>query len=179
MSSLTTSGLSTGVYLLLVSVALNGILAGVIISKKAAPAPATQGQQIHMPRSQALTMSADPRRILRHLSPERRRIVLKKAMQAVPKAEKRQFRRLRASLHKAEQAVFSAANTDEFNAATLRQALAVLGSVRTDLGKASDALMINIWAELTPQERKTSLSALQTRQKRHAPTQRGRRQKQD
>ena len=65
------------------------------------------------PRGISISTPADPRRVLRNLSPERRRAVLKSAMQAVPRKDRQQFRKLRTALGKAEQAVFEAASAEE------------------------------------------------------------------
>jgi len=173
------SRLSVGIYLLLASVALNGVLAGLIIAKKTAPATAQQGTQIQPPRTASLAMPADPRRILRTLTPARRRAVLKTAMQDVPKAERQQFRRLRAALGQAEQAVYEAASADDFDQAQLRGALTVLSKTRIELGKASDVLMINIWAQLTPAERKGAIADMRRRKPPQRRQGRQRPQKQD
>ena len=174
MSTAKNNPISMGMIVLLVSVALNGLLAGVILAKKTNPVPGPE--QVGAPRAVSISTPADPRRVLRQLSPERRRAVLKSAMQAVPRKDRQQFRELRTALGKAEQAVFEAASAEDYDPDALRTALQDLSAARAKLGQASDLLLANIWTQLTPAERKTALDAMATRKQRQRKMRRQRRE---
>jgi len=176
MSAQKTNQFSIGMIVLLASVALNGALAGVIIAKKTNPVPSSK-QQMQTPRGVNFSAPADPRRVLRHLSPERRRDVLKKAMKAVPSKDRQQFRKLRAALGQAEKAVFEAARAENYNPETLSTALGDLSAARGKLGQASDVLLANIWEELTQEERTAALEAMRRQNQRQQKGQQRRRQK--
>lgn len=151
---------SLGIIVLLVSVAVNGLLAGLLLSSGPIP---TLHKPVPVVRTDVV-LQGEPRRILRQLPPQRRRQVMQQALKEIKSTDKRQYRQLTNQITKARRNVFEQASRDTLDIVALEQAMNTLQSANTNLTTASDTLMVHILQNLTREERKTALASIQEQQ---------------
>jgi len=154
--------LSVAVIVLIVSIALNGLLAGLLISgggpnSNVRPLAAVQT---------ATVLQGNPRRLLRQLAPARRRVVIKQALKDTRTFQRGQYAQLYREVVKARYDVFAQAGSETLETNALDQALTDLQIANANLAEASNALLVRIFQNLTPEERETVLASYRDQHRR-------------
>jgi len=162
--------LSIGLIVLIASVALNGLLAGMLLAGKNTSGPPPV--QVRAQQQSGAALPSDPRRMLNHLPKQRRQQVLKRALRGIDSGERKKFRSLRHDLEAARRQVFLKAEVEPLDIAAFEKSLVDLGHARNNLTKASDKLIVKILQELTPEERQTALKSLEIRERKRRQRQR-------
>ena len=155
------SWFSPGVFILLLSVALNGLLGGMLLAgmgDKTSAAPHT------VPITDVIALTGEPQRIIRQLPPQRRRIVLRQALKNVAQTDRRQYRRMTAAYNKAKRHVFELSSASTLDTKALSRAMADMQSAHDRLATASNELMVQVLAEMTDTERLMVMEKLKQQQ---------------
>ena len=152
---------NTWIIALLVSMAVNGLLVGLLLSKQIQPdivrpeLPPAQNAQRIVPNN--------PRHLVRTLSPKRRKQVMTTAMKNLDVKGEGHPRPMFKLLQQAKMKTMSLLGADELDTAAIEQSLADIRALNQKLAVSGDALMLEVLAQLTPEERKTAREALQKR----------------
>lgn len=145
---------TTWIMALIISVALNGLLAGLLMSGKVGHKPyMVEGQP-----SQPAPMMAgndNPRRLLRHLDQARRKEIMVTAMKQTRKNEHMSHRELMKELRVARRQILVLLQSPELDEAAFQEQLAHSRQLKDKLGRQGDALVLEIFKQLTPAERKS------------------------
>ncbi len=156
---------NTWIIALLVSMAVNGLLIGLLLSKHVKPdiakstyPPAHNTRQV---------MPNNPRHLVRTLSPERRKQVMTTAMKNLETQNAEHPRKLFKSLRQAKLKTMRLMNADALDTAAVEQSLVEIREINQKLAVSGDALMVEVLAQLSPEERKTAREALRKRKIRH------------
>lgn len=150
---------------LLISVAVNGLLAGLLISKQVEPA--SPSAQSLPPIQGSMRAQSNPRHLVRTLSPERRKQVMTTAMRNLKAEGGTHPRKLFKQLRQAKVRTMRLLRADELDTKAIEQSLADIRALNQKLAVSGDALMIEVLAQLTPAERKTAAEALKNRKNRN------------
>ncbi len=149
------------IFALIVSVALNGLLAGILIAKQNAPArsPETFAQSMpkHGPRGQGFD---SPKALIGHLPHERRKTVLKSASKHIRANMNEHPRRLFAALRRSRKQTIAIINAETLDTQALKASLETTRQIKDKLASHSNALILEITQQLTLDERRASLPAL-------------------
>ena len=150
---------------LLVSLAVNGLLIGLLISKQVEPKIGKP--ELQPTQNRAQVMPNNPRHLVRTLSPERRKQVMTTAMKNLETQGAEHPRRLFKGLRQAKLKTMRLMNAEELDTAAIEQSLAEIREINQKLAVSGDALMIEVLAQLSPEERKQAREALRKRKTRH------------
>ena len=145
------------IIVLLVSVAVNGLLGGLLFSKHIGPKPSA----LHMntprfspiPPPALVSVGDNPRQLLRHLEPTRRKEVLSRAMKQLRSGTPKQSHDLLFRLRKSRKHTIALLRADTLNAEALHTELAKNRDLKDTLGRQGDMLILEIFKQLTPEER--------------------------
>lgn len=143
---------------LLMSIAVNGVLAGLLISKGLHPNMG-EPDSAHV-QSPLHAMPADPRRIVRTLPQARRKQVMMSAMKKLKLQKSEHPRQIFKQLRKARIEMMRLLRADEIDTVAIEQSLSEIRILNQKLAVSGDALMLEVLAQLTPEERKTALAAM-------------------
>jgi uncharacterized membrane protein len=155
------SWFSPGVVVLLLSVALNGLLGGVLLADMG---DKTSAAQHTVPITEAIALTGEPQRIIRQLPPQRRRVVLRQALKNVAQTDRRQYRRMTAAYNKAKRHVFELSSAPTLDTKALAQAMIDMQSAHDRLATASNELMVQVLAEMTDAERLMVMEKIKEKQ---------------
>ncbi|MCF6219755.1 MAG: periplasmic heavy metal sensor [Robiginitomaculum sp.] len=146
---------------LLISIAVNGLLAGLLLSKQVKPA----GPGSDWSRSQhAVQIRPNgPRHLVRNLPPERRKQVMMTAMKNLESQGNEHPRKLFKRLRQAKHKTMRLLRAEELDTKAIEQSLAEIRTLNQKLAVSGDALMIEVLAQLTSAERKAAEAALRQR----------------
>ncbi len=157
---------------LLLSIAINGFLAGWVISQKNHKTP--EMHEIVMPSAPSQAFTSEPRRLVFNLPPARRRQVMTTAFKKLKLQQGQHPRQIFKQLRRAktDMRVLLRANTLDMDA--IEKSLAEIRALNQQLAVSGDALMLEVLAQLTPEERKKALVAMhdkkrKARKERHRP----------
>jgi uncharacterized membrane protein len=166
---------NTWIIALLVSIAVNGLLGGILLSKQAqhGSTDLRKSTMQSSPGGLEQTSSNDPKHLVRALSPERRKMVMVTAMKNLTESGKEHPRRLFKRLRQAKHKTMQLLRADELDTAAIEQSLADIRDLNKKLAVSGDALMIEILAQLTPEERRAAREAVRN----HNPQTRRRKMK--
>lgn len=146
---------------LLVSIAINGVMAGLLISKGMHPnMREPDGTQVQRPQQ---TVPADPRRMVRSLPQARRKQVMMSAMKKIRLERSERPRQIFKQLRKARADMMDLLRAEEIDVVAIEKSLAEIRALNQKLAVSGDALMLEVLAQLTPEERKTALAAMKER----------------
>ncbi len=145
------------IIVLLVSVAVNGLLGGLLFSKHIGPKPSA----LHMntprfsqiPPPALVSVGDNPRQLLQHLEPVRRKEVLAGAMKQLRRGTSNPPHDLLFQLRKSRKHTIALLRADTLNADALNTELAKNRALKDTLGRQGDMLILEIFKQLTPQER--------------------------
>lgn len=152
---------------LLVSIAVNGLLIGLLLSKQTKPSrdgtnmPSFQGSMQIAPKM----APSDPRYLVRILEPARRKQVMKTAMKNLKLQGTEHPRHLFKKLRQAKFNTMRLLRADELDIKAVELSLAEIRTLNQKLAISGDALMIEVLQQLTPAERKAAERALKNREK--------------
>jgi len=152
---------NTWIIALLVSIALNGVLVGLLLSKQVKPNIGTP--KVLPVQNTMRVMPNNPRHIVRTLSPERRKQVMATALKSLKSQDAGHTRRVFKQLRQAKLKTMDLMSADVLDTVAIEQSLADIRELNQKLAVSGDALMIEILAQLTPEERKTAREALRDR----------------
>lgn len=158
------------VFALIASIAINGLLGGLLLAKGMGP---KQGGQ-EIPPPQIATVNAgpnNPRRLLRSLPPARRKQVLRAAMKQSRTSASERPRVLMQKLRTARENVLQIAMAEPLDEAALKLAQANVRKLQQDLAAQSDALITEVLKQLTPEEKLKALESMK-QQRRRRPNRR-------
>ena len=105
-------------------------------------------------------MPADPRRIVRTLPQARRKQVMMSAMKKLKLQKSEHPRQIFKQLRKARIEMMRLLRADEIDTVAIEQSLSEIRILNQKLAVSGDALMLEVLAQLTPEERKTALAAM-------------------
>ncbi|PHR92382.1 MAG: hypothetical protein COA69_08365 [Robiginitomaculum sp.] len=158
---------------LFASVALNGLLAGVLISNQAGPKSADLQIAPFMPaphqavkkrplRNGPLAGEAydAPRMLISHLSPPRRKEIMGRAMKHIKTRSERSPHTLLIELRKSHKQTLALLRADTLDQDALKTILAQNRELKQRLALQGDALVLEMLKQLTPEERKATVRAL-------------------
>lgn len=158
---------------LFASVALNGLLAGILISNQAGPKsadlqiapfiPAPQHSvKRRAPRNGPLASEAydNPRVLISHLSPPRRKEVMGRAMKHIRTRSERSPHELLIELRKSHKQTLELLRADTLDPDALKTILAKNRELKQRLALQGDALVLEMLNQLTPEERKATVRSL-------------------
>jgi len=156
---------NTWIIALLISIAVNGLLAGLLLSKQAQQDPTSPNKPVMQgsPRVLMQTPDADPKHLVHALSPERRKMVMITAMENLTESGKEHPRRLFKQLRQAKHKTMQLLRADDLDTVAIKQSMADVRALNQKLAISGDALMIEILSQLTPEERKAAREALRDR----------------
>ena len=174
MSTDTTNAASRNSWIiaLLVSMALNGLLIGLLLSKQVQPK--TGNPAIPPTRTTMQAMPNNPRHLVRTLSPERRKQVMATAMKSLKSEGKERPRRLFKQLRHAKLKTMGLMSADDMDAEAIEKSLADIREINQKLAISGDALMVEVLGQLTLEERQQAREALRKRKMRHRKPERRR-----
>lgn len=154
------------VYAVIVLVAIIGLLAGLLISKAATPNSVTPTATVLTetppnggtppPPPNGDSAEQDVKRIVRNLTPARRREVVQQALKNI---EKSGYERPRAMLQKRQQArrrAFEITRTEPFDPDAMRRALDEVHKINVEMAKQGTDLTIEVLQLMTQEERKAA-----------------------
>lgn len=162
-------------YLLIGSVALNGLLAGMLISSFLQPKPeivspepsVTTQTQIspstrERPAQRGLQRTAydNPKGLIAHLEPVRRREVMSSAMKQFRKQDLQGPRDLLVQLRNSHKHAFLLLQADPLDEAAFKEHLKENRVLKEKLAVQGDALIVEILKQLTHEERKGAIQSL-------------------
>jgi len=149
---------------LLISIAINGLLAGLLLSKQVKPIP--EGVDVSPTRGSMEIAPNNPRHLVRTLEPARRKQVMTTAMKNLKGQGNENPRQLFRQLRQAKMKTMRLLRTDELDIKAIEQSLAEIRTLNQKLAVSGDALMIEVLTQLTPAERKAAEEAIKTRENR-------------
>lgn len=162
-------------YLLIGSVALNGLLAGMLISSSLHPTPEivsaepsvaaqphldTPTRERPMQRGLRRTAYDNPKGLIAHLEPKRRREVMSSAMKHVKKQDLQGPRDLLLQMRTSHEQTFALLQSDTLDEAALTAHLKQNRVLKEKLAVQGDALVVEILKQLTLEERKGAIKSL-------------------
>ena len=154
------------VFALIASIAINGLLGGLLLAKGLGSKPAAP----ETAPAKVATVSTgpnNPRKILRALPVQRRKQVLRAAMKNIKPAAGERPRVLFSRLHKAQKHVLEISQKDKFDEEALKLALADVRRLKQDVAMQGDALIIEVLKLLTPAEKQLALENMKTGRRKH------------
>lgn len=157
---------------LLISIAVNGLLAGLLLSKQIKPGPPGLDMS---PTRGSMQSENHPQHLVRTLSPERRKQVMTTALKNLKAEGGEHPRKLFKQLRQAKIKTMRLLRAEELDTTAIEQSLADIRTLNQKLAVSGDALMIEVLAQLTPEERKAAEQALKNSKHRRR---RGQRQRQ-
>ena len=159
------------VFALIASIAVNGLLGGLLLAK--GMGPKQDGQHTPPPVKIAAVNTGpnNPRRILRSLPPARRKQVLRAAMKQIKYTGGEHPRALMQKLRNARQSTLQAATANPLDEAALKLAQEEVRKLQQDLAVQSDALIVEVLKQLSPDEKQKALESLKA-ERRRAPNNR-------
>ena len=137
---------------LLISVALNGLLIGLLMSGQ-------MGQKTYMaeqaPNRRAPMMAAydHPQKLLKHLSKKRRKEIMANAMLKTRESTNSHPRELMREMRKARKRTIALLREVELDETAFQEQLEETRQLKDKLGRQGDALVLEIFKQLTPIER--------------------------
>jgi|GEM_PF-3809689 len=150
------------IWMLMISVALNGLLLGLLIASNPARKHAFPDSA---PPLSIRTETVDPRRFLRTLPPQRRKEILTKAFQSLDLPADEQPRRLFARLRQAKRKAHHLLQAKTLDKQKLEAVLTEIRQTNAKLAKTGDALMLAMLDQITPEERAKALKSLRRNRK--------------
>lgn len=149
---------------LLVSIAINGLLVGLLLSKQVNPGGDDPGA-LPTPNSVQIAPN-NPRHLVRILEPDRRRQVMTQAMKNLRQQGGENPRQLFRQLRRAKMKTMRLLRADELDTQAIEQSLAEIRTLNQKLAVSGDALMLEVLTQLTPEERKAAEQAIKKRENR-------------
>lgn len=159
------------IYVLVASVALNGLLAGLLIATTTQVKPEivmltdTQAGISHREPPHKMTLHRsvydNPRGLIAHLAPERRRDVMSTAMKQLKKQDVQAPHELLMALRKSHKQTQRLLQVDTIDEQALQASLKENRVLKEKLARQGDALVLEILRQLTSKERKGAMQALQ------------------
>jgi len=153
---------------LLISVAINGLLGGVLLSKHNHQ---TERPNISSRQDVFKAVPNNPRHFLRSLSPERRKQVMTTAIQNLQADGRARPRKLFKKLRQEKRKTMRLLRAEEIDIKAVEQSLANIRALNQKLAISGDALMIEVLAQLTTEERKAAGQALLNRKSKRRQAQ--------
>ena len=146
------------VWVLLVSVAINGLLAGLLMAKSLTPKP-------HKPdpiQTQFARTSGhnNPRRLVKDLPAERRRQVLHRALKNLEQTKGRRPARLFKQRRAAKIRIEKLLRGEKFDLHALEKSLQDIRSINQELAVFGDQMMVEVLRQLTPEEREVAIKSM-------------------
>lgn len=151
----------TWIIALLVSIALNGLLVGLLLSKQVNHRPSDNN--VTPPPNSVQTMPNNPRHLVRSLSPERHKQVMSSAMRNLKLQGEDQPRKLFKRLRQAKLKTMRLLRADELDMVAVEKSLADIRDINQKLAVSGDALMVEVLGQLTTEERKAAQAAMKQR----------------
>lgn len=166
------TGISKWVYIVIASVAINGLLVGLLLSKNigSGPIPGTRAHH----KMAADGFPDDSRRMVRHLSQERRREIMRAAYENLDIDKKHRPRELFAERRKARERSLKIAGTDPLDIEALRKSLEDVRSLNEKLATQGDLLIVEVLQLMTPQERESAMKAVMRKKRDRSQRREGR-----
>lgn len=139
---------------LLISVALNGLLIGLLMSGKMAQKTYIAEQA---PNRRAPMMAAydNPRKLLRHLSKARRKEIMANAMLNTRENTNIPTRELMQQMRKTRKRTIALLKEPDLDELAFQEQLEETRQLKDKLGRQGDALVLEIFKQLTPVERES------------------------
>ncbi len=151
---------------LLVSVGINGLLFGLLLSKQAKPIlptveahPATKNMAHN---GQAL--SEDPRKFMQTLPVERRKQVMIAAYKNLDYKAGERPRQLFRQLRRAQKRTVILLKAENFDLGAIEKSLGETRKIKHKLAISGDAMIMEVLNQLSAQERKDAVQAMKNRQ---------------
>ena len=154
------------VFALIASVAINGLLGGLLLAKGIGPKAGGQHATPPVQIAAVNTGPHNPRRLLRSLPPARRKQVLRAAMKQIKYAGGERPRALMQKLRTARQSTLQIAMAEPLDEAALKLVQAQVRELQQDLAIQSDALIVEVLKQLNPDEKQKALESLKTKRRR-------------
>jgi uncharacterized membrane protein len=127
-----------------------------------------------LPTRGSMQSAAHPRHLVRTLSPERRKQVMTIALKNLKAEGGEHPRKLFKQLRQAKTKTMRLLQADELDTKAIEQSLADIRSLNQKLAVSGDALMIEVLAQLTPEERKAAEQTLKNHKHRRRRNQKRR-----
>ncbi len=138
---------------LIVSIALNGLLVGLLMSAKVAPKPFLADKP-PVRTQPAMADFEHPQKLLRHLEPARRRQIMAKAMKNMRESNQPPPHVLMKELRQARKQTLMLLKSPDLDENAFREQLSKARQIKEQLGRQGDMLVLEIFKQLTPDERK-------------------------
>lgn len=161
-----TAGVTKWVYAVIILVAIIGLLVGLLISQATTPEPVSTIPHYQTdvppengrrpPPANPNAAEHDVRRIVRNLTPARRREVLQQAMKNVGNLDYKSPRVMMQKRKQAQRQMLETARTEPFDPNAMRKALEDMHKVNLEMIKHGTDLTIEVLQLMTPEERKAS-----------------------
>jgi uncharacterized membrane protein len=161
-----TGGISATLVVLILSVAINGLLAGLVLSNTVGPRNNGAGPPPAQTGGEALPQ--DARRMVRHLSNERRREVIREAFGSLDIQRSDQPRALFVKRQEARQRALKLAGAEELDIDAIKKALHDVRDLNGKLATQGDELLMEVLQIMTPEERASAMQAMK-RDRRDRP----------
>ncbi|MBL4869994.1 MAG: periplasmic heavy metal sensor [Robiginitomaculum sp.] len=142
------------IFALIISIGLNGLLIGLLMANFMGP------NATHMTKGKMLTTAPltsayeHPQKLLRRFEPRRRREIIAQAMQHSRLETSIPPRKLMRDLRKARKQTLHLLQSPDLNIQTLEAQLKKTRLLKDKLGRQGDILVLEIFKQLTPDERK-------------------------
>ncbi|MBL4853916.1 MAG: periplasmic heavy metal sensor [Robiginitomaculum sp.] len=152
---------NTWMIALLVSIGVNGLLFGLLLSKQAKPdAPTIEAPNV---ANSTRVLSTEPRRFIRALPPERRKQVLTAAYNNVDLRDGDRPRQLFRKLRRTQKQTRKLIKADDFDLKAIEKSLGETRELKHKLAISGDAMIIEVLNQLSAQERKDAIQTMRTR----------------
>ena len=157
--------------ILMISIALNGLLGGMLLALRTPPpqAPTDSPPAFSRKTGAGKKMGAalHPRRLLRALPNERRQQVMTAALKNLAAQDKAQPRQLFKRLRRQKREIRKILRTQPLDMDALVAAQAQMRTLNQELAVSGDALMVEILRQLTPEERALAFKAMSVKKGTH------------
>ncbi len=146
---------------LFISIALNGLLVGLLISKQANQSPL--GYTVPQAQNALQITPNNPRHLVRSLSPKRHKQVMTTALKNLKLEGGNRPHKLFKQLRQAKLETMRLLRADEPDMVAIETSLAKSRAIKQKIAVSGDALMIEVLVQMTPEERAAAQKAMQER----------------
>lgn len=163
-----TKSTSPWIFALIFSVAINGLLAGIVLSKKTAPIHSMDMTSAQMPAMRhGKKVFDNPRALIARLPEARREIVLKSAAKHLRATSGENPKKLFKTLHQSRKETRRLIRAETLDSDALTASLAKTRHIKDKLAARRNALVLEIFKQMTPQERQSVMQKKHKSKRKH------------